>query len=587
MAKSRTPQSALLRWTEYVSTSDVQDPLGLGLRGSTRLASQLLYCITSITPRARYFSFIPWSVLDFQKREQGKPFALGLMEAIKIREKGLALGCIAHHDGHTCEGGGLVGSTRAAAWYEKGRQTADLKQIQLTKNPAWDAYFNSLVNLGFFVTEDERPDEETETKTEVEQQDSTFDELELSTLGVELASRYDSLVSDLPAVRQVSSSQRRCSVKHLAQWGKAGGLCELREDTAPDREWLRDIFFARTGSKGKSHGVRKHSLLLILDLARQLNEDDWLLTEPVFASAVYYGQIASGKDRLDIEWPKVLLDNSERWRMFYFHHFMAVALEAMFSWIVTQIADKGVRGDTVEQLVSGMNKAVVKNAISQKFKHKLGSPFGQLTPAKFFSLAGGPLAELGPELSRQLDSRIGTGDLLAEDNLEEVIRSNAFLYSPSGLAIPMVLLTLTLGRYAQWESSNYGNWLAKAARDPYVDMVPPVLTNGLARRFGDWWTCPFADLTQFILSRYVIQQHQAMSYEKSAAGTRCLLQVDGDNVISTAAFEKIGMGNPRLRSAIQILTDLALLDQTDEGVILLTNDGRQLLQEELAKEADQ
>ena len=49
----------LLRWSDYVPASDVQDPLGLGLRGSTRLASLLLYCITSITPRARYFSFIP------------------------------------------------------------------------------------------------------------------------------------------------------------------------------------------------------------------------------------------------------------------------------------------------------------------------------------------------------------------------------------------------------------------------------------------------------------------------------------------------------------------------------------------------
>ena len=66
----------LLRWSEHIPASDVQDPLGLGLRGSARLASRLLYCVTSITPRARYFSFIPWCVYDYQQREKGTAYAL-------------------------------------------------------------------------------------------------------------------------------------------------------------------------------------------------------------------------------------------------------------------------------------------------------------------------------------------------------------------------------------------------------------------------------------------------------------------------------------------------------------------------------
>src|SRR5262245_49492076 len=117
MAKSKTqPKRQLLRWSEHVPASEVQDPLGLGLRGSTRLASLLLYCITSITPRARYFSFIPWSISDFQKNEKGKPHALGLREALRIREKALTYGCVAHHDGKPCDGGALVGSTAASKW---------------------------------------------------------------------------------------------------------------------------------------------------------------------------------------------------------------------------------------------------------------------------------------------------------------------------------------------------------------------------------------------------------------------------------------------------------------------------------------
>src|SRR5437899_9971435 len=125
MAKQRQSASHLLRWSQHVPASDVQDPLGLGLRGSTRLASQLLHCITSITPRARYFSFLPWSVFHFQSREKGQPFALGLYDAIIIREQALTLACLARHEGEPCVGGRLVGSRDGRKWYFKGEKQAN------------------------------------------------------------------------------------------------------------------------------------------------------------------------------------------------------------------------------------------------------------------------------------------------------------------------------------------------------------------------------------------------------------------------------------------------------------------------------
>src|SRR5437773_9715794 len=183
MAERTKPTPIFLRWSEHVPASDVQDPLGLGLRGSTRLASRLLFCITSITPRARYFSFIPWCVQDWQKHEKGKGFALGLREAIALRERALTLGCVAHHEGKPCAGGALVGSDNVAKWFAKGQPEIDLRKLPFAKNPALGAYFNSLVNLGVFITEDDlaASDEIEETAT------LTFYYLELSELGTRLA----------------------------------------------------------------------------------------------------------------------------------------------------------------------------------------------------------------------------------------------------------------------------------------------------------------------------------------------------------------------------------------------------------------
>jgi hypothetical protein len=221
MAKQVKSAAIYLRWSEHVPVSDVQDPLGLGLRGSTRLASRLLFCITSITPRARYFSFIPWCVQDWQKHEKGQGFALGLREAIALRERALTLGCVAHHDGKPCAGGALVGSENVAKWFAKGQPEIDLRKLPFALNPALDAYFNSLVNLGFFITEDDLSgsDELEEAAT------LTFDDLQLSDLGRQLAEKYGSLIGRLESVRNVSSPKRRCTVRDVTheRWTVGSG----------------------------------------------------------------------------------------------------------------------------------------------------------------------------------------------------------------------------------------------------------------------------------------------------------------------------------------------------------------------------
>lgn len=121
MAKKPHESTILLRWNEQIPATGVQDPLGLALRGSARLASRLLYCVTSITPRARYFSFLPWCIYDYQQREESQPFKAGLRRGIILREQVLTLGSVAHHPGGPYPGGNLVGSTRASKWLAEGR----------------------------------------------------------------------------------------------------------------------------------------------------------------------------------------------------------------------------------------------------------------------------------------------------------------------------------------------------------------------------------------------------------------------------------------------------------------------------------
>lgn len=547
----------------------------------------MLYCITSITPRGRYFSFIPWCIFDHQQREKGRPHALGLRDGIIIREQALTLACIAHHEGEPCSGGGLVGSRDAKKWFANGGKEANFKKMKkFSKNPALGAYLNSVVNLGLFLTEAERPDSDEEGAGE----DFTFDDIELSALGLDLAKRFDEKAGCLATAKQIASKDRCCSIDDLAEFGKHGGLCELSHKSSADRELLRDIFFALVDFKVRdpeknSHPFRRRSLLLILELCRQFGAEECVLNEARFAEAVYFGDVANGDSRFGVVIPMQLLDIATRWRMFYFHHFMSVAFEGLFSWLVSQLGNCGLAGATVDSLVAHLTEPAVCKNLSEILAVDLQGSFGDLTPSVLLAKAGVKEGDLDEVVSKSVDEAVPSLCPFSEDTLEDLIRSNEHLYASTGLALPMILLSVTLARYSQWEATNYGKWLASAANDPYLDLVPPLVTTGLSRRFGGWWNSSFKELTSFVLSRYVIQQHQSMSYEKTWTGERCLLQVDGPKVVSTGGFDKIGMGNPRLRSSIQILTDLGLIEQDEEEVSRLTSEGKAFLTHEMEKGA--
>jgi hypothetical protein len=55
-------------------------------------------------------------------------------------------------------------------------------------------------------------------------------------------------------------------------------------------------------------------------------------------------------------------------------------------------------------------------------------------------------------------------------------------------------------------------------------------------------------------------------------------------VFSTGGYDKIGMGNPRLGSAMQVLVDLGLLEDDEDGLTQLTTQGKHFLKRELARE---
>lgn len=587
--KKAQDESILLRWTDRIPTSDVQDPLGLALRGSARLASRLLFCITSITPRARYFSFLTWCFHDHHNRERGKSWALPLEDAIVLREHALTLGCVVHHSGEPCSGGALVGSRAAQRWLEFKRVAVDLRKLNFAQNPALDAYFNSLLNLGFFATEQQLPESDVDivSDSDAERIQISFDDIELSELGLRVATAYDRAVARIPATTQIASSRRTSTVRDLAQFGERGGLCELREKGAPDRDLLADIFFARTGLTEQSHHVRRMSLLLLMELCKQCGAKGVSLKEDVFADATYFGYAFTDEDSAPflVRLPAVLEDIRTRWKLFYFHHYMGVALEGIFLWIVQQLHQFGLAGASVEHLAQRLSEKTLARDLKSLIGFVQTGAFASSRPVEVFAFAGVNAGPLSQALGTKIEKSIDIESPLAERQLEMLIRSREHNDRAVGLALPLLLLATTLSRFKKYDETNYGLWLASAADDPYLDLIPPTVAMGLERRFGNWWEASWGEIATFVISRFVVRQHITMSYEKSALGERCLLQDDGDKVRVSGEFDKVGMGNVRFRSALQVLEDLALIEADSEDVHQLTPTGAAMLKGCLAEEA--
>jgi hypothetical protein len=577
----------LLRWTKQIPVTDLRDPLGLTLRVAGRLSVQLLHGITSLTRRARYYSFLPWCVADYRAREKGKPQDRGLEHALRTREMALTMGCLLHHGGEECAGGGLIGSLRAKRWYPtRGEGPADLarqfvgQNVGFVKVPAWYVYGASLIGLGLFQGEAPDTDEPEEPATT-----RVPDDLELSPLGEEAARSYGATVDTLQGTADAAAPSRRSSYEHLSQWGRHGGLCELRVPGAADRDLLRRLFFNHCGGPGRSHAFRRHSLVLILELARQLAASDVALNEAAFADAVYCGRIVFDDRDVAVQWPPPLEDVARRWRMYYFHHYLSVALESLFVWVVGATRDADRSGIGIDELTGRMGGPGVKSELEEHLGVGLPRPFLALTPRDTMAAFGIDVAAVTPQGSQEFDRLADASTKLAEWALEEQLREPRTLAGPAGPVTAFLLLTVNLMRYVRWQGTPYGNWLSQVVRDPVADAAPPVLLRALGRAFADWWNEPWGELVPFLLRRFVVQLHETVALEKGWDGSRAVFHFDRGRLCWCGlSYDEIKVRNPRFGSAVRILQDLALLTapEDDDGGGGLTDDGQAWLDRELA-----
>ncbi len=579
--------TVLLHWSEKTANPSEQDPLGLNLRVGARLGAQLLYCITSITPRARYYSFLTWCVADYLDRVKGTALDGGLRMALLLRERALTLGCAFDHGGQPCEGGGLIGSREAAHVVAANAGDAlRLDKVELSKNLAWDAYKGSLAGLDLFAgaapEADGAEDEETDKSPDAEQ--LTEDDLLLSPAGAELARLFGTAVSGASVASAVTRSRPEVTPEELDGWGKAAGLCALAAGRAPELQELRTMFLRVGGNSRNSHRFRHDSIIAFLFLASGLASQEIILDEVTFATTTYFNQ-AYGPDGtvIDIEWPAALDDIVRRWRLFHAHYYLSVALEGLFVSVVREGLDAGLGGFTLDDLISPLDSRHVAERLSEHLGCQLSGLFIDLSLADVAHAVGIATDGTHPEWNDSLDVLARLGHALSETGIESLLRDRNILHTPEGIALSLLLSAVVTARFAGWRDQPQSDWLLNNVYDASEDITVPLVLQDLVTHYDNWLGVPFRELGKRLIQRFVVRQHETLAYDKSRSGGKILFHTERGRIIGRGIpYDAIGVTNPRFRSAIQVLLDLGWMQKQEDGILALTADGIECLERELA-----
>jgi len=573
----------LLHWNKELPSASPADPLGLNLRVSARLSDELLYCITSVTPRARYYAFFPWAFQDYNDHEHGKREDRGRINGVLVRERAMVLGAVLHHDGQACEGGGLGGSNEATEIDLKRRRTFDLyrwEHLESAEGQFGAAYKGSLINLGVFKTDNERVKDEADA-TELDQETQAIEVRELSDLGKRLAAAFGQSVRNTEYVKKQWTLRNAVDTGVLKEFGSQAGLCEIAGKRALDRDVLRNVFFAKYNEMTQpGHQRRRMSLLFLLECVGQAHAAGATLWNGSFGNICYFGAVFSDDDKpkkTAVHMPSALTDIYERWRIFYMQNYLAVALQSMLVACVRVIRDRP-GGMSHESLVQALNPPALKARFRECF--------GLNLPKDFFTLsARETLAVCGVKNNSGAFNALPIEAQFSEHNLENLLVDTE-ANEPACIAVATILLYLVVVRYQRQIRPSFNNWYEQQVYNDLADISLPGVVRFLHQEFGeDWFDHPNGEILSRILSRFVIRQHERMSYERGFGGSAPLFHVDGTTVIGTGTdYTDPRALNARLGSALQILSDLGLVIYGEEDGYRRTPEGDAWLKSELKRE---
>lgn len=555
-------------WNKRIEESDrALDPLGMN-RVNDRFLNYLLSGITTVTPRARYYSFYVWTINQVGINAQ-------TLNEFKNKfydvERLFMMSCLAHEQlgGRDRVHTDINGSDKGRRiWGESNQNiTLDFRYFGNKLGGYGQYYQGAIARLGLTTMSE----------------NSVFEKP--TELGLEIADSFE-FVAKKSGFKDLIR-KKTVNKEELEKCGRTICLCRLKTDKSNDLQPLRTVFFDLKKRLGGSVDFyRQQTLSIILLCCETSAKHNFKLTDQHFLDACYYGQIREKKEVFQVYFPKPFAETVSRWKIFRAHDYLAYSAEALLSQFLKLIAEEP-SGATKEDFVNTLTSREAFSLFKSQINLELAADdFSQVTLRNLLDLIseaqGVSVFTKNPgEVSQQFDKKV----LLTSKHSEYTAIKTTEKYFEEKSSRPELTvaswLTLLASIYERffWVSktkqSLWGEFLIRQTNLSH-GLSPATFVASCENLFEK--DVSLLDFVKWFVEEYVIEQARHVYEEKSFSfqyKPRCWFHKEGDRYLKDRDYQP-GHRNARFESAISILEDLGLII-VNASSIELSTDGTELL----------
>lgn len=332
------------RWTES-SLNTIVGEDHLGIRSvAIAMAERLQSGITSITPRARYYSFFAWVLHDFIQTQSDKSVT-NFKRFLKRQEWYYILANLAEAAHAEYTPTGVVGITKGTEIWNKGLAEFPVYENYL-KNAfgGYNVYRNVMKLLGITVVGDANLGVQIDRLTES---------------GQELAEAFQHTVAHTKYFtdwRHKENAEVPASV--LLEFGQVAGLSRLSQPASQDRELLERLFTSDS-TDDEYKQLRSQSLAYYRYIVKRMNGQP--LNQVAWRRCMYnysYGN----QERVGFgQVPSQYHDAALGWEIFQGRQLLTYSLESMWCYVLDVMSR---RPYATEHLISEVLSALEQRGIS-------------------------------------------------------------------------------------------------------------------------------------------------------------------------------------------------------------------------------
>lgn len=521
-------------WTEPLELSQrMMDPLGMS-RVSEWIVDELLPGITTLTTRARNYSFYCWVIKDIIEKNKGKK-SINLSREITKRETAYVFGSILHDCKRDVDPIGVIKARRILSNTEGDDVNTEFSVLEHSYGGFGQYYQSAMERLGLVLR---TPHMSVPTPK-----------------GEKLGESYKHWIKSTAYYNDYIEKQE-IPKKILTDYGNKSCVCLLRENTI-ERDLLTDVFLEKNNPREDLESSRRDTLHLVLKSIDICSQNNIKFNDEGFRNIVFFQQIKTNSKVINF-YPDILKDVIDRWRFFEFQEYLTFSLETLLSCFLNELKtkDTGLTFEEFYEIISDYTTIV---------EHTLNVDVSEVPVIKILEemLAISDFDSLSTQNSKKYDESIRLEQAINEYSLYTAANDSLDKKNTKQTIGQVVsLLLMNFLRFYQYKNNIDEIYLWYHSR-ALQELSHTYLMD--ERKILDEKT-----LDDFVKKLYkiILDTHDVIADEKMMSGNityRCR------SLSGRYHFEKTLEPNERstrINSVIAILEDIGIIDTTSNSTVL-------------------